>query len=266
MKWIYPLFFIFSSYCSFGQDLLTARSQALGGTATFAQNADAALANPAGLVGVENWFASASFERRYLLADLDFIGVAGGFSTASGSFGFAIEQFGFAEFKQQEISIGYGRKLSTKLSIGGKVKYHRIDINEYGSENAIGFELGLQARLSKELLIGTHLLNPIPTNRVSLDDFASIFRVGAAFIPTEKVMVGFELEKDIDFPVRVKAGVEYGATERFDIRAGFSSEMGQVHFGFGLDVSEQISIDTAIRYHQTLGMTPTFGLSMHPKG
>ena len=246
------------------QQLLTAQAQGMGGQSVFLQGESALFGNPAGLATMENWAAMAAFERRFLLADLDLLGAAAALPTRSGSFGLLVQRFGFEEFVQQKFALGYGRKLARHLLLGGQVDFWQTQIDEYGSTGTLSFELGLQARISEELVLGTHLINPAPVELAEGEDLPTIVRAGAAYQPSKNVTAAFELEKDVDFPLRVKAGVEYRAAPILQLRAGFSSNPGVFHFGLGLHLPKGLRVDTAMRYHQTLGMTPTVGLGYSP--
>lgn len=248
-----------------GQELQTARMQGMGGVTSFVSGQDAIWANPAGLSTSDNWHLTSVFERRFLLTDLNHLGFGGSVSTQSSHFGFSIAQFGMEEFKRQELGFNYARSLHQKLSVGIALNYLQTRIDEYGNEAALGYELGFQSKIIDELLIGTHLVNPIPTSYSDDEDLSSIFRFGAAYIPSQKALVGFEIEKDVDFPLRLKAGIEYSASSSITIRTGYSSEPSQFHLGLGLIVGENLLLDSSMRYHTILGWTPTFGLSYVPK-
>lgn len=263
-QFLFILFFL-STVPAVSQELLSPRSQGMGGLNAIFSGQDAIWANPAGLVQMDEWGMSTVFERRFLLADLNHIGIGGAFSSKSSHFGMTVHQFGSEEFKRQTFGLKYARALHQRLSLGAAVNYLQTRIDEYGNEAAIGFEIGLQSMITEQLLIGTHLVNPIPASYSEDEDLPSIFRFGAAYIPSSNVTVGLELEKDVDFPLRIRTGFEYQASSSLKIRIGYSSEPSQIHFGIGVKIGKMIFVNSALRYHATLGFTPTFGLTYEPK-
>lgn len=264
MKYFISLiFFCFPLSSIHAQQLLTPQAQALGGQSVHLTGTEALFGNPAGLAQLKSWTATAAFERRFLLADLNLMGAATALPTRSGTFSLAAQNFGFEEFRQQTLALGYGRKLSQRLLLGGQLDFYQTQIEEYGNSGLVSFNIGLQAIISEELTLGTQVINPAPVEVAAGENLPTVFRAGAAYRPSQNVMAAFELEKDVDFPLRVKAGFAYQAAEVLSLRVGFSSDPGQFHFGIGLNISENLIVDTAIRYHQTLGLTPSVGVTFN---
>lgn len=214
---------------------------------------------------MEGVVAFAAFERRFVLADLDLMAVAVALPTRSGTFGLGVQNFGFEEFRQQKIGLTYARPLSKMLYLGGQINYFNTRIPEYGSNGSLTFDLGLQAEISDELVLGAFIGNPAQLEFAEGENLPTVMKFGASYLPSKKVNVGFELEKDVDFPLRVRAGLEYQAAEPLTVRTGFSSDPGTFHFGLGLRLANGLVVDTAMRYHQTLGLTPSVGLRFEGK-
>ena len=70
-------------------------------------------------------------------------------------------------------------------------------------------------------------------------------------------MTAIELEKDIDFPLRIRYGLEYQIKDKLYLRIGYSSRPSNFHLGFGIYINDQLMIDVGNKYDQTLGLTPS---------
>lgn len=73
------------------------------------------------------------------------------------------------------------------------------------------------------------------------------------------------MEKDIEFPARAKAGVEYAVVEAFALRVGVATNPTSPTFGVGYKLKQGLGIDVAASYHQILGFTPAFSLVYVPQ-
>ncbi|MEL6865348.1 MAG: hypothetical protein AAFP19_13060, partial [Bacteroidota bacterium] len=69
-----------------------------------------------------------------------------------------------------------------------------------------------------------------------------------------------EVQKDIDFKMNIKAGIEYLIYEGLRLRAGTGSQPSTFSFGLGYEWTNGLQINLASNYHQTLGFSPAFGL------
>ena len=125
----------------------------------------------------------------------------------------------------------------------------------------ITFEAGFLAELSEELLIGAHVYSPARLKLTEEENIPTILTIGLAYCPSPKVFVNIEAEKDIEYPTRVKAGVEYWLIPLLAVRAGVASNPTIASFGLGIEFDNGLSIDIGSYFHQLLGVTPAFGLS-----
>ena len=89
-------------------------------------------------------------------------------------------------------------------------------------------------------------------------------RLGTSYTFSEKVIVAVEVEKDIDYPVRIKSGVEYEAADHFFIRGGVASNPVDLTFGFGY-AFKKIKLDLGSAYDRNLGWSPHFSLIFSTK-
>lgn len=243
-----------------------ARSIGLGGTGLTFTDVHSSFTNQAGLHEVEGFSALVAAEQRFQLSELQNLQLGVAYATNSGTFGLTFNRFGFEEYREQRIGLAYGRKILEKLSIGGQLLFYQTDIPVYGNASAFNFEVGLQSQLLPQLVLGFHLSNPIQTTKEvaageTIDiNPPTVFRVGFGYLPSEKVKLLAEVEKDIDFDTRIRMGIEYTAMAALDIRLGVVTAPVEWRLGAGYHLKNGIAIDLGMSYHQTLGISPGVGL------
>lgn len=236
----------------------------MGNTGVTQENIYSAFRNQAGLARLKGISFAVQAEQRFLAPGLNSGSVAFGYPTKSGTFGLAMNYFGYQVYNEQKIGLSYSRLLDKNLSIGGQIDYVglRFQDTEYGSRSTVTFEIGMQARILKLFTVGAHVFSPV---RIKLTDnpedvIPTQFNIGVSYKPTEKVQITAEVEKDIDFPISFKAGFEYFPVEKFGIRAGTGTKPTQTSFGFGLRL-DQVHIDLGTAFHWDLGFTPGISIA-----
>ncbi len=240
-----------------------ARSTAMGNTSVTFQNIYSAFGNQAGLAFLEGLSVGLHTERRFLVEDLNSASFAVAYPNKKfGTFGLAANYFGSDAYSEQRIGISYARKLFEQVALGVQFDYLGIRMPEYDNIASFTFEIGLQAQFSKHFRAGAHVFSPA---RIQLTDqeediIPAQFNVGVAYLPSEKVMVTAEVEKDIDFPFSIRAGVEYRVVEKLSLRVGTGSQPTQTGFGLGVHL-KSIDIDLASSYHWVLGFTPSISVA-----
>ena len=221
--------------------------------------------NQAGLANIDHIVAGFSYENRFLISELS-RNVAGiVLPTNSGTFGFTFSNFGYNLYNEGKYGVAYARKLSEKVSMGLQFNYMTIRIgNDYGSQNNLTGEIGLQAEVIEDLILGVHVFNPTQSalgGEIS-EEIPTVFKLGALYEVSDKVVVAVESEKDMDQSAIFKTGVEYHIIEKLFVRGGIATNPTYSTVGFGLKL-KQFDIDFATNYHQQLGYTPQFSLTYH---
>ncbi|MFK7904358.1 MAG: hypothetical protein AB8B69_04495 [Chitinophagales bacterium] len=266
-----PIFFILlilsltsktDLYGQEGKPIIGAKNAALGGHSTTLQDVFAVFNNPAGLSTLEGVNVGVYAENRFLVEDLNLLGVGITLPSKNGSFGLGGTYFGNAAYSESYFTLAYSRLLSQNLSIALDFDYVNLSIEEFGSTSAFTFGLGLQFSPSKNIDIGAHIHNPI---RVSLiqdgsETMPSIIKIGLAYHPEGEGFTLFtEVEKDIDRSTILKFGLDYQLIEKLSLRAGISTNPAYSSFGLGLNLGS-IMLDFANRFHPVLGYSPHISL------
>ena len=237
-----------------------ARGLAMGDASVTFRDINSIFSNQAGLGFLTELSGTVFGESRFLVPEIKLIHGGFAYPTPSGTFGINLSYYGYDQYNEQKIGIAYARKLLDELTIGAQIDYISTRIQEYGNSSNFTFELGVQAQLLEVFRIGAHVFSPVRIKITEEDIIPTIIKIGAAWEGSEKVLISAEVEKDIDFPVSFKAGLEYLVVDQLALRAGVSTEPVQNSFGIGLYLGG-LRIDLATAYHQVLGFTPSIGIS-----
>ncbi len=206
--------------------------------------------------------AGAFCENRFFVNELTQSGFAVILPIKKGTFGLCYTSFGYKLYRESQLSLSYGMKLSENISAGIAFDYLNTKIADiYGQANAFTGSFGLTAKVLPQLIIATHIYNPF---RVKITDYnnekvPTIFKIGAQYVFTKKVHLLLEAEKTSFQKINVKAGIEYLPSNLVYIRAGASSYPTQAAFGLGVNY-KGLKIDVSSMYHSILGLSPQIGL------
>ncbi len=238
-----------------------AKGAAMGNTGLTFTDIHSGISNQAGLAYLKAPAVSVGAHQKFLINDLQLFTLMAAYPTQSGTFGLQVNYFGFDLYNEQKIGIAYSRRLFDNLSIGAQIDFLNTRIEEFGSKGLFTFELGLQAKVLEDLYIGAHIYNPIRQEIVEDEFLPTIFSLGLGYIPSEKVEVLIEVQKNIDFPVSFRFGLQYTPIQELMLRTGFQTESTQFSMGAGYVIKKLLVIDIAANYHQILGFTPSVGLT-----
>lgn len=219
--------------------------------------------NPAGMTGLEAPQVGAYFEQRYLLSELNY-GTAGFIYPFKERHyaGIDFSGFGFGSYNEARIGLAYATTLFERLSVGAKFNYSRTSIENYGSAGAVFFDLGLNLEIIEGLSMGARIFN---ANQADLqaeigEQIPTTIDIGGAYQVTDRVLFVMDVQKQVNFPVSFRGGIEYGVLDFLQVRAGVSTEPVTVNFGFGLDY-KGLEFDFSNSLHEYLGYTPSLSLS-----
>lgn len=239
-----------------------ARSIALGKTGVTFKNVNALLNNPAGLSFLEDFSALVAAEQRFATEELRT--VAGGLAlpTAGGTFSLSVQYFGFDLYNEQRLGLGYSRLLTPDLSLGVQFLLHNTQIEEYGSKFIPTFELGLLYSVTDQITVGGQVINPTRQEVVPDEFLPTELRLGISYQSSESVLFILEAAKDIEYPVQVRAGIEYRVIDMLYLRTGISTEPTLWSFGVGYYAEKSgLQIDFGASQHQFLGISPALSIS-----
>lgn len=262
--------FIFSLQFSFCQGWLPmgSRSHALGNASAAIDDIWAYHHNPANLVSVKKLGFGLSYENRFLLKELQSQGFVVALPLKAGVISFGLQSFGFKNFRTNRLGLGYSMKLAEFLSCGVQLNYHQVRLTDaYGRKDALTAELGLKANITDNWKVAFSVFNLTRTkiSEFGEDRLTTLMRFGTQYTFSEKVMFVAELEKNIEFPVRFKTGLEYSPIKKLFLRGGFATQPIEISAGLGYRFKEQFQLDIGSAYHQILGWSPNFSFTYQMK-
>lgn len=236
------------------------RASAMGNASSTFENVFSSFHNQAGLAGINHFGAGLAYKNNFLLSETGLKSAALAIPIKNiGVCGVSVTSFGFDQFAENKYGLAFAKKFGDVLSMGMELDYLQTRFTEpYGSKGILFGQFGIRGQLTDELAIGAHIYNP---TRTSLDKglndrVPTILKTGLSYDFNDKLVTVFEIEKDLESKLNLKAGAEYGVHEMFDIRFGINSFQRKVSFGAGINIDDW-EIDLASEYHQTLGFVPS---------
>lgn len=253
----------FSFLASNGDGPIGPRSAALGHASSCLFDVWSSRNNQGSLGFVRQADVGAFYENRFFVKELTQSGFAAVVPIKKGTFSLAYSSLGYKLYRESQLTLGYGMKLSETISLGVGFDYLNTKIGDiYGHANAFTGSLGLNIKLLPQLTIATHIYNPF---RASITNYnnekvPTIFKFGAQYIFSKKVFIVAEAEKTSAQKLNVKGGIEYNPSSLVYLRVGGATYPTQASFGIGVNY-QGLKIDISSMYHSILGLSPQIGLS-----
>ena len=231
-----------------------ARAAALAYSTSAESGLWSAYNNPAGLYPIKQMSFGFSAQNRFHLEGLNTASFACASPFIQGGAGITITKFGDDIYNEQSIALSFAHKLGM-TSLGLRVNYTQYQMESLGSKGIISVDLGGRASLSENLHFGAYIRN---INQSKLSEFEDeylpiLLYAGISYLPTDKITLNAEVEKDIDYDSTLKLGLEYTFLKKFNVRTGVKTFPFSQHFGLGFN-SAKVHIDYALNSHQSLGL------------
>ncbi len=223
--------------------------------------------NPGALGAIEEFSAGLSYENRFLSSELQNQALAIAIPLKVGVISVGAHMYGYSQFRSSKAGLGYSMRLSDKLFVGVQLNYQGLKLsNNYGSSSSVSAEAGIYAKITDKWSLGISTFN---IGRAKLSDFeddrySTVIRFGNSYQFSKKLLISGEFEKDMDYDLRIKAGVDYQLVSKFYIRGGIGTAPTDLTFGFGYHF-DQFHIDLGSSYDRTLGWSPHFSLLFKAK-
>ena len=219
--------------------------------------------NPGALADIRKFAVGISYENRFLLKELQTQGLVSIQPIKVGVLSFGTQFSGLDIFRTSKLGMGYSLKLSDYLFVGVQLNYQTFRfLSNYGKQSCVTAETGIYMKLSKDWRIGVSIFNLGRTflSR-SLDERVStVMRLGSKYSFSSHLFVLMEAEKNINYPLRLKTGIEYQPNEKFMIRGGVATKPIEITFGLGYKFS-CFQLDLGSAYYQLIGWSPHCSLT-----
>jgi hypothetical protein len=256
---------------------LSSRAFALGGAYTaLADDAAAAVVNPAGLTQLQSATLLTSYSQPYGIADLEEHFVAVSLPTPVGAFGISWHRFGLADVTSEDLfTIAYGHDLirtsqDASLSIGGSVDVARIsyESNAIHAKSAVTGSASVLLRPFPAIgmgytirNIGTPSFDWVPGDGKT--KLKMTHALGFAYHWRRRAVFIVERFREQSGVWRDALGVEVEAGEYVKIRGGLGR--GDVTGGIGARVS-RLNVDMGVSAHEVLGLSYHVSLGFRLNG
>lgn len=256
---------IFVISTGLGQGVIPAgaRSMSMGNSSVTFTDVWAYHNNPGALGYVQKISAGLSYENRFLMKELQSQALAAAIPLKVGVISVGGHTFGYNRYRTYKAGIGYSLKLADKISAGVQLNYLGVQLPEaYGSKNSMSAEAGILAKLTEKWNMGFSVSN-ISRSRLAEygdDRFTTVIRLGTAYEFSKKFLWSAEVEKDLEYSLRGRSGVEYYIIDQFCLRAGVATAPLEVSFGLGYHPGK-IKLDFGTAYRQILGWSPHFSIT-----
>jgi len=148
------------------------------------------------------------------------------------------------------------------MGIGANLKLYSIDISGYGSDNAVGIDLGYLARIYENVYFGVNsknINNPKVGSSIKKELNKSITG-GLAYI-NEFLIVSLDAAKETDYKLQLRTGVEIKLFDIIALRCGYNNDPKRWFYGFGLN-AKAFCLSYSQYNHPYLNDTKQFGLNI----
>ena len=167
--------------------------------------------------------------------------------------------FGFEDYRETYLSLGAARTLrlspSQALHVGATVRYYHVDVSRFGNAYAAGLHLGAIVQVLPLIHVGVHATNVNQPQWASDAPLPRTLSVGAAYDLSDRVDLSADLFKDLDFPLRFRAGVEAAVVSMLAVRGGMQTSPSEFALGLGVHRGA-LYAGIAAEQHWELGWSP----------
>lgn len=233
--------------------LMGARAAGLGYTSAVLDDEWALFNNVAGIAGVGQASTAFAFEVRPALTGANRTAASIVVPAKIATVGVGLFRFGDEVYSQQVLSFGVGNKIGNS-SLGVKTNYIQYQAEGFGTTTALTVDFGGITRITPQFSVGAYITNLTQSKLMSSDDdrLPTKLVVGLGFRPTEKIAIGTEIEKDINYGATWRSGLEYSIYRKVFFRTGFNLNPDAAYFGLGAQ-KKNLKFDYGIRFNLLTG-------------
>jgi hypothetical protein len=233
--------------------LMGARAAGLGYTSVTLQDEWALFNNVAGLAGVDHVGTAFAYEVRPALTGANRIAACIVAPSKIGTLGIGIFRFGDEVYSEHLLSFGVGNQIGN-TSLGIRMNYIQYRAENFGTTTTMSVDLGGITRITQFLSIGAYISNLTQSRLIGTDGqrLPTKLAVGLGFRPTEKIVIGTEIEKDLNYGAIWRSGIEYSVYKKVFFRTGFNLNPDATYFGLGAQ-KKNLKFDYAVRFNQLTG-------------
>ncbi len=206
-----------------------------GFTALTQASVFAANNNPALLAQIDHAEVGGYVTRSFLLAGLDRAVLAATLPVDNAGFGLTASYFGYSAYNEQQMRLGYGRRLAETFSVGVAFTYLGTGLQEYGSASGVTMEAGLLYKVSDKVLLAAHVFNPLSVRMGDLEEpVPALLQTGIRYASSDSVRLYAEVCQQLGQPLQLRGGIEYEPDSWLLLQAGTTTQPVQFTAGMGI--------------------------------
>ncbi|TAF63593.1 MAG: hypothetical protein EAZ55_13470 [Cytophagales bacterium] len=197
-----------------------------------------------------------AYENKYQLFEFQTFALVASTPLKVGALGISISRFGNSLYNEQKLGIGYGHRIE-KVSLGIKLNYLQIQVQDMGSAQQLVGEIGGLAEITPQLFWGAYIYNfnlAKITGEYETIALPVVLRTGIGYQPLKSLLIAAEVERNLQQNTSIKWGVEYQLSKAFLLRTGIHTEPFLGHLGMGFR-NDAVHFDYAISLHERLGFS-----------
>lgn len=217
-------------------------------------------------VGALGWLkqnsVGVSFENRYNQGAFNQMAFGAALPTKKlGVVGVSASKFGGDIFNQTRAQVGWAKAFGI-ASIGLQAQWYQFNAVNFPTQSRLLINFGGLAQLTPKIQFGASISNIGQAKASEFQDekVPTIVKGGISFLPSKKVKLMGEIQKDLDQKAVVKAGIEYELVEKVWLRTGFTSQTLMACGGIGVEW-RNLQFNYAFSHHPQLGWSNGIGLN-----
>jgi hypothetical protein len=241
--------------------VLGPRSMGMGQIGTLQSDIWSVHNNPGALGWLERSAGGLFYENRFQAGAFAQTGFAAALKPGKkGAWGVGASRFGSDLFAQTRASAAWGMAFGL-ASLGLQIQYLQVTAREVPSRGYLMLSFGGLAKLTDEVWFSGTVSNFTQTRATDYveERLPTVVRGGLLYKPGPALLLGAEVEKDLDQPTRIKAGLEYEFRKNFRLRTGFTTGTLTATAGAGW-VWRDLQLDVAVSHHPQLGWSQNLGI------
>lgn len=212
--------------------LIGARVNGVGYAATCIEDQWSLFNNTAGLAGVKETQAGASYDATPGFPSFNRMAAVVTAPLSIGSVGLGFFRFGDDLYREQFIHAGYANKFGM-ASLGVRASFIDYYIEGFGRKAVASLSVGGMAEITPWLRVGACIMNAIQPEIAEGEKLGTFLMTGLALQASENATVLADVEHELGYTPKVKIGLEYAIHMKFIVRTGFNLKPQAGFFGFG---------------------------------
>jgi hypothetical protein len=240
-----------------------ARSAGMGYTSACTEDEWSLFNNVGGLASTKKTSIAAAYDTQPSFKSFNRMAAAFTLPINIGVTALGVFRFGDELYNEQIISLGFANTFGL-ASLGLKANYIQYKAQGFGSKGLITFSFGGIAKVTEKILIGAHITNINQPSLSAIEDekLPTTLILGVGFKLSSKTFVSTELQKELDYFLKWKGGLEYQPFEKFCFRTGFNINPNAAFAGIGFN-RKTIKVDYAYHYSFTAGSRHQATIAYH---